>query len=404
MNIFNIAFFVLISLSLGLISPLDAMNLTKKQKYQLSCKNDIPYVTFKLGQSIFCADIFDLDNPNFTCCNGKRKGKLLTNPCDLGNAKAWIEQNRQKLEKEKNSMFSKQLEKKSLTPMPSSHEFSDELKHFLETHEITKPLQRSIVISEEDMLCLHAAVDELTKKWKFPKKPTLRLINGLNAYADSTNFEVSIGLEHIDFFSDEETIGTLSHEFAHLKKRHSVVSIACFLSYLLCLGIMGELDSMLLLFSNRTLPLFILGFAYISRSFENESDILGELINQNFDSSISVFIKFFLKYNHSLDKMKPTIEENLELISQMSSKLPILLSAMLWRIVSTHPPDYDRIKTMCDLKEQCVKNCKTPKILDYEKYAMCTKFEELYLKGTEKLKTLIQEFLGLDYDCSKINF
>ena len=132
--------------------------------------------------------------------------------------------------------------------------------------------------------------------------------------------------------SDQEIIGVLAHEQAHLLKRHSLQQAISSLGFsILYVAITGDSSDLV-----ATLPIAVVGAGY-SREFERESDIYA--LHLMHDKNIET--------GHFANLLQRMSEEAGEDVSQdeKSSQFPSVLDAL-----SSHPATAERVKTVRDFE------------------------------------------------------
>ena len=126
--------------------------------------------------------------------------------------------------------------------------------------------------------------------------------------------------------NDNEILGVLAHEQAHLLNRHSLQQALTSLGMsVLFIAITGDGSDLM-----TTVPLAVVGAGY-SRKFEQESDLYA--LNLMHDQKIDT-----AHFGHFLERLSKDAGEE---------KMPTLLNAL-----SSHPATEERVKMVQDFKKQ----------------------------------------------------
>lgn len=127
--------------------------------------------------------------------------------------------------------------------------------------------------------------------------------------------------------NDQEIIGVLAHEQAHLLYRHSLQQALSSLGFsVLYISITGDSSDLM-----TTLPIAMVGAGY-SRKFEHESDLYALQLMKRNHLNTSNFANF-------LQRMSENAEEDLD-------------QSNLTRVLSSHPATSERIKMVRDFEKK----------------------------------------------------
>lgn len=244
----------------------------------------------------------------------------------------------------------------------------------------------TIQVTEKDMPELWATVKKVFGRWRIKESLPITVSNSPGQkyrFGFDTNKGFVLGSDYLLHHSDDEIAWSISHECVHYQKGH-----AAFAPYI---GKMITLPSCWLFLTdvNILYPLSLLVGGWLNsqgllwpasqvfRQFEYEADACGAVALDALPSMVSALIRDYFIYRKILNKLKPTIGENLQIIKEYENDLnqdgPCYRNSLEF-FFSDHPRDAYRIDHLCKLEKDSLQWQKYKKYLHYSKWdEWCTK-------------------------------
>jgi Zn-dependent protease with chaperone function len=272
----------------------------------------------------------------------------------------------------------------------------------------------TIQIDRKELPILVDIVDKVLDIWGIRNVKPILLSIGDYSTKDrivvDKNDVIIIGAYFITRYSDAEIAANISHELVHYTKEHLSILNKVYVPIVLGVGYYYAAVDLLIQGKPSLWDLFwpmyamaLTKFSYtngiityppmswLSQGFEYEADAVGFMMTKD-EQDIAVgmltyLIRDYFIHELSVDKLAPTIAENLAIIRNIESKKSRLhrtAEKLIYSLLSTHPRRASRVEEVCKLFEG------TSSWPQYKQYKGLTKIHEwlvrMFCCGQDELK------------------